>query len=348
MSNPFPLHQRGRVRYWLLLPLLVLAATSVLAGLAWRDYRAFADAPLALASVRVVEFARGTRFKDIVRQLRRERITRGAPFQWRVLGAEMKVASKLHAGEYAFKPGLTPRQLLQMMAAGKVMQHPFTIIDGWSFRQLRLALAQQEGLLQTVQTLDDATLAERLDIEGGHPEGWFLPETYAWVKGDSDMDLLKRSHAAMQKTLDQLWPQRAADIMLQTPYEALILASIIEKETGVPSERKQISGVFSRRLKLGMRLQTDPTVIYGIADDYDGRIRRRHLDTDTPYNTYTRAGLPPTPIALAGRLAIEAALHPDGGNTLYFVARGDGSHEFSPSLDAHNRAVSKYILRRGQ
>jgi len=339
--------QTGRARTWLLWAIvLLLGASAIVATLAWQDYRRFADAPLLLSEPRNIEFARGTPFKDIVRQLRRERITRGSPFYWRLLAREMNVSSRLHAGEYALAPGLSPRGLIDMMAAGRVVQHRFTIVEGWTFRQLRLALAAEPGLAQTLPGLEDATIAQRLAI-AGEPEGWFLPETYAWVKGDSDLLVLERAHAAMRRTLDGLWSARAVGVPLDTPYEALILASIIEKESGVADERAQIAGVFARRLRIGMRLQTDPTVVYGLGDRYDGNIRRRDLDTDTPYNTYTRAGLPPTPIALPGARAIEAALNPADGNALYFVALGDGSgaHAFSATLDEHNRAVARYLRR---
>lgn len=232
------------------------------------------------------------------------------------------------------------------MAVGEVLQHHFTIVDGWTFRQLRLALAAESGLAQTLPGLSDDAIAERFKIEGGKPEGWFLPETYAWVKGEADVDVLGRAHESMRKTLDRLWAAREPDPALDSPYKALILASIVERETGRAEERPLIAGVFVRRLKFGMRLQTDPTVIYGMGENYQGNIRRTDLDTDTPYNTYMRDGLPPTPIALPGAAALEATLHPTPGDALYFVARGDGSHEFSPTLDAHNRAVQKYQLHR--
>ncbi len=334
----------------LLVVLVLLLSVAALAGLAWRDYRAFVDAPLQLGEPHTIDFPRGTPFKELVRQLRREKVTRGSPFYWKLLARELQVASRLHAGEYALVPGMSPRGMIEMMAAGKVVQHHFTIVDGWTFRQLRLALANESGLLQTLPGLDEATIVARFGIENSQAEGWFLPETYAWVKGDSDVVILQRAHTAMRKALDRLWPERDPAVPLKTPYEALILASIIEKETGIGAERAQIAGVFARRLRIGMRLQTDPTVIYGIGEQYDGNIRRRDLDTDTPYNTYTRAGLPPTPIALPGLPALEAALRPEGGNALYFVAYGDGSgrHEFSATLDEHNRAVARYLVRRRQ
>jgi UPF0755 protein len=342
--------QVGRVRWFLLVVLVLTLAGGALAYTAWRDYQAFVDAPMQLSEPRTIDYPRGTPFKEIVRQLRREKITRGSPFYWKLLAREMQVASRLHAGEYALTPGISPRGMIEMMAAGKVVQHQFTIVDGWTFRQLRLALANEPGLEQTLPGLDDSTILQRLGMEETHPEGWFLPETYAWVKGDSDFLILQRANTAMRKALDRLWPGRDPAVPLKTPYEALILASIIEKETGIGHERAQISGVFARRLRIGMRLQTDPTVIYGIGESYDGNIRRRDLETDTPYNTYTRGGLPPTPIALPGLAAIEAALHPEGGNALYFVAFGDGSgrHEFSATLEEHNRAVARYLVRRKQ
>ncbi len=346
MPAPIP---RGGIRFWLLLLFVLVAATATVLVVAWRDYQRFADAPLAIEAPRSLDYARGVPYKDLVRQLRREGLTRGSPFYWRLLAREMGVASKLQAGEYALAPGLTPRGLLEAMASGRVVQHAFTIVDGWTLRQLRLALATEVGLEQTLPGLDDATIAARLGIDGS-PEGWFLPETYAWVKGEADVDVLRRAHAATRRTLDALWPVRDPAVPLATPYEALVLASIIEKETGIASERTEIAGVFARRLRLGMRLQTDPTVVYGIGEAYDGNIRRRDLDTDTPYNTYTRAGLPPTPIAMAGAKAIEAALHPSGGNALYFVAVGDGSgrHVFSTTLTEHNRAVGEYLRRSRQ
>ncbi|HEY0180747.1 MAG TPA: endolytic transglycosylase MltG [Dokdonella sp.] len=344
LRDPRPPRGGARVR---VLVALVLIALAALALAAWRDYRRFTDSPLPGARAdATIDVARGTRYKDVVRQIRRERVSRAAPFYWRLLGREVGIAGRLHAGEYALPPGLTPRELLRRMIAGEVLQHRFTIVDGWTFRQLRLALAAEPGLAQTLPGLADDELARRLGIDGA-PEGWFLPETYAWIKGDSDLDLLARAHLAMRKTLDALWPARAdAAAALDTPYHALILASIVEKETAQPNERALIAGVFLRRLRSGMRLQTDPSVIYGLGDRYDGNIHRRDLEADTPYNTYTRDGLPPTPIALPGRAALEATLHPAPGDALYFVARGDGSHEFSATLEAHNRAVQKYQLHR--
>ncbi|MBN8726814.1 MAG: endolytic transglycosylase MltG [Xanthomonadales bacterium] len=338
---------RGRIRWGLLVVLLLLAVAGA-AGALYVDWMRFTETPLAVGQRESIDIPRGTTFKGVVRQLRREGLTRGSPAYWRLLAEDMGVAGKLHAGEYALAPGLTPRELLRRMAAGEVILHRFTIVDGWSFRQLRLGLAAEAGLAQTLPGLADGSIAERLGIADGRPEGWFLPETYAWVKGESDLDVLRRSHQAMQKALDAAWAGREAELKLESPYEALILASIVEKETAVPAERSLIAGVFLRRLDLGMRLQTDPTVIYGMGEGFDGNIRKRNLETDTPWNTYTREGLPPTPIALPGKPALQAVMHPASGDALYFVARGDGSHEFSATLAEHNRAVARYQLRKGR
>ncbi|HEV7490275.1 MAG TPA: endolytic transglycosylase MltG [Rhodanobacteraceae bacterium] len=311
----------------------------------WLDYRRFADAPLTVESANVtIDVARGSSYRTIVDQLRAAGLTRASPWYWRALGRELGIEGRVHAGEYALTPGITPRELLRRMVAGDVLKHYFTIVDGWTFRQLRLALASDAGLAQTMPGLADEDIAHRLDITQINPEGWFLPETYAWIKGESDFDVLSRAYAAMRKAIDRLWDARASDVVLDSPYQALILASIVEKETGRPDERPLIAGVFMRRLKSGMRLQTDPTVIYGMGENYRGNIRREDLETDTPYNTYTRDGLPPTPIALPGVPALKATLHPAPGDALYFVARGDGSHEFSATLEDHNRAVQKFQL----
>lgn len=328
--------------------ILVLALIGVVvAGYFYRDYTRFADAPLApLQKAATFEVARGTPLPGIVRDLQGLGIRTGTPLYWRVLARQMDVAGKLHAGEYALDPGITPRGLFEKMAAGDVIQHKFTIVEGWTFAQLRDALAQDGMIEHSLAGRADSDIMKDLGSGGAPAEGWFLPQTYQFVKGMSDLDILRRAHKAMKQTLDRLWNSRAQDLPLKTPYEALILASIVEKETGQAAERPVIAGVFEHRLKIGMRLQTDPTVIYGLGSRYDGKIHTRDLETDTPYNTYTRAGLTPTPIALPGAASIEAVLHPAPTDALYFVARGDGTHEFSATLEAHNRAVAKYQLHR--
>jgi UPF0755 protein len=337
---------RGGARLRGLLLLVVLALAAALA-VGWNDYHRFSVTALNVSpQQQSIDVSRGTSFKGIVAELRQQGLSTASPWYWRLLAEQMHVAGKLHAGEYALTPGITPRQLLADMAAGKVLQRNFTIVDGWTFAELRRALAQADVLQHDTSGLDDAAIMQRIGAGGEAPEGRFLPETYAYVKGDSELDILRRAHAAMERALAALWAGRAPDLPLATPYEALILASIVEKETGRADERAKIAGVFVRRLENHMLLQTDPSVIYGMGARYDGNIRRSDLTADTPYNTYTRAGLPPTPIALPGKPAIEAALHPAPGDALYFVARGDGSHVFSSTLAEHNRNVDCYQRKR--
>ena len=328
---------------------LTLLAVVAFGGWAWQRYSGFADTPIALAgSERIVAVERGDGFQDILDKLRAAGVAEGHDLEWKVLAQEMQVVSRLQVGDYAIRHGITPRELLAKLESGQVIQHRFTVVEGWSLRELRAALAKDEVLVKQAGDLDDAALMAALDRPGVHPEGRFLPETYHYTRGMSDLDLLRRAALAMDKALADAWAARAEGIPIQTPEQLLVLASIIEKETGKASERPEIAGVFARRLKLGMRLQTDPTVIYGMGSAYDGNIRRSDLTTDTPYNTYTRGGLPPTPIAMPGRAALFAAASPAAGDTLYFVSRGDGSHVFSASLAEHNRAVACHQLKRCQ
>lgn len=252
----------------------------------------------------------------------------------------------IRVGEYQLKTGGTPRELLDLLMTGKVIQYQLTIPEGLRFREWLTLLAGQSKLVQQLNGLSNSELLQQLGLDIEHPEGWFFPDTYLYSAGDSDRDILIWAHTRMRKILDEEWQERSANLPYSSPYEALILASIVEKETGVGSEREEIAGVFVRRLKKGMRLQTDPTVIYGLGDQYQGNITRRHLKQPTAYNTYTMKGLPPTPIAMPGREAIYAALHPLEGKTLYFVAKGDGSHYFSVTLDEHLKAVRRYQLKR--
>lgn len=326
--------------------LLVLVLV-VSAGVAYRDYHGFINAPLRLPQeTMTIDIQPGSALPGIVRILKDRQLTDAPWLYWRALAWQMSASTKLQAGEYSLTPDITPYELLRKMAAGDVVLHKFTIVDGWTFRQLLMELARSNELVQVTTTLSDAEIMRLLGAPDGKPEGYFLPETYAYVKGGSDLDLLKRAYTAMQQTLDSLWSQRDPDVPFATPYEALILASIVEKETGRAEERPKIAGVFLRRLKLGMRLQTDPSVIYGLGEAFQGNLTRNDLEVDTSFNTYTRAGLPPTPIALPGKAALLAVLHPEHGKNLYFVARGDGTHEFSESLEAHNRAVAKYQLHK--
>jgi len=323
----------------------VLASATALAVLLL-DYQAFLDAPVTVAEEgRALTVEPGASIKGIARRLEQAGVVRSALYLQ--IHARLEgLATRLKVGEYRIEPGTTPRTLLDQIVAGQVVQHSLTVVEGWTFKQLRAAMQAHPRLRQTLAGLDDAAVMARLGYAGQHPEGRFLPETYYFPAGTSDVDFLQRAYRALQRRLQAAWAERAPDLPLQTPYEALILASIIEKETGLPEERREIAGVFTRRLRKGMRLQTDPTVIYGLGESFDGNLRRADLRRDTPYNTYTRAGLPPTPIALPGPAAIAAAVDPAPGDTLYFVATGDGGHVFSRTLREHNRAVRKYQLRR--
>ncbi|MEO6697256.1 MAG: endolytic transglycosylase MltG, partial [Gammaproteobacteria bacterium] len=244
--------------------------------------------------------------------------------------------------EYEIKPGVTPLQFLDQLVAGQVIEYSLTVVEGWTFRQLRQEIEKHPSLTKTLINLSDSQLMEKLGWPGEHPEGRFYPDSYHFPKGATDASFYQRAYRTMQDYLDKEWVSRDPNLPLKTPYEALIMASIVERETAVPSERPTIAGVFLRRLQAGMKLQTDPTVIYGLGIHFDGNLHRRDLEKDTPYNTYTRTGLPPTPIALPSAAAIHAVLHPEQGNALYFVARGDGSHEFTDNLMQHNKAVQKY------
>jgi len=250
--------------------------------------------------------------------------------------------SNLRAGRYAVERGITLAGLLEKLKAGDVLREKLTVVEGITFRELRLVLASASELKQDSAALSIAELLKSVAGGESHPEGLFAPDTYVYDPGTSDLDVLRQAYRRQMKRLQDAWDARASDLPYRSPYEALIMASIVEKETGQASERDLIAGVFVNRLKVGMLLQTDPTVIYGLGDKFDGNLRKRDLVTDTPYNSYTRAGLPPTPISLPGRASIEAALKPAATNALYFVSRGDGTSHFSSSLNEHNRAVDKY------
>ena len=253
---------------------------------------------------------------------------------------------QIRAGSYELETGASPRDLLRMMVRGDERLATVKLIEGWTFKRFRAELAQAEGLKPVAQGLSEAELMAQLGAPGVPAEGQFFPDTYAYAKGSTDLAVLQRAHRAMRKQLDAIWAQRAADGLLGSPQDALILASIVEKETGRESDRPMISSVFHNRLRIRMPLQTDPTVIYGLGDAFDGNLKRVHLQTDTPFNTYTRAGLPPTPIAMPGKAALMAAVQPASSKALYFVARGDGSSVFSATLAEHNRAVNQYQRAR--
>ena len=329
--------------------LLKLIVLLILIGAAYAfwQYRTFASTPLPPIAAHV-EIHPGDSFRNVLATLRHAGIRAGDDLQWRALAVQLGVRSKLQVGEYQIAAGTTPEQLLRQFAAGRVVQYRFTIVEGWNIHELRAALVLAPALQHDIADLDDAALMAKIGRPGVHPEGRFLPETYDYTRGSHDLDVLKRAAKAMDKALATAWTSRDPSLPLKDAEQALILASIVEKETARPDERPRIAGVFVRRLKLGMLLQTDPTVIYGLGSSYDGKIHKRDLLADTPYNTYTRAGLPPTPIAMPGRAALQAATHPQTGDALYFVARGDGSHEFTSNLADHSRAVAKYQLGKTQ
>jgi UPF0755 protein len=330
---------------------LLLAAFAAAGWWLWQRYTSFADLPLSgLEPAETVVVEQGDSFAGVLAKLRAAGVREGEKLEWQVLAKQLGAAGKLQVGEYALEPGSTPRRLLLAMRDGKVISHRFTIVEGWNIRELRAALAKATPLEHDAAQMTDAALMQALGHAGEHPEGRFLPETYVYTSGDGELDVLGRAHDAMEKALDAAWAQRSPDTPLHSKDEALVLASIVERETGIAEERPQIAGVFARRLKIGMRLQTDPTVIYGMGTTYAGNIRRNDLLADTPYNTYTRSGLPPTPIAMPGIDALRAAVNPAAGDALYFVALGDGSgrHVFTSSLGQHQAAVREYIQRYRQ
>ena len=351
-SRPGHARQRGFWRGLFLLALLGVLTAALAGAWLWRDYQRFLSTPLlAEGAPRTLDIPRGQSFRGTVAQLHANGLDGGVhALYWRALGWQRK--ARILAGEYAIEPGLTPPALLDRFARGQVIQYRITLLEGWTLRELRLALAADPVLVQTLPGVPDdellAAIGADAPIEGASarlPEGQFLPETYQFTRGTTDAQLLLRAHRALRQALEEAWSGRAPELPLDTPYQALVLASIVEKETGLPDERDQVAGVFVRRLKRGMRLQTDPSVIYGRGEGVTGPLTRSQLDTDTPWNTYTRDGLPPTPIALPSRAAIHAALHPDAGQALYFVAHGHGGHVFSRTLDEHNRAVAEYRRR---
>ena len=322
--------------------LFILLVAGAVAWWGWQRYIAFADSPMAGiedGSGLVVE--RGDSLPVVVRKLRETGVREGSSIEWRVLSREMDADGRLQVGEYALEPGTTPRELLVAMRDGKVVRYSFTVLPGRNFRELRAALSRAEPLRQEVPSLDDAALMKALGHAGQHPEGRFLPETYHYTRGDSDLDVLERAHQAMRKALAEAWETRAEDTQLKSPDEMLTLASIVEKETGQAAERPLVAAVFVNRLRQGMPLQSDPTVIYALPT-FDGSLTRADLAWPSPYNTYVTPGLPPGPIANPGLAAIEAVLAPADVPYLYFVSRNDGSHVFSSTLAEHNRAVARY------
>ena len=325
------------MRIWRIALALVLAFAAAAAAVAW-----WVNQPLALSSDSVeVSIESGTPPRDIAQAWVQAGVQ--APpwllYEWFRWSGQSR---KIRAGSYEIARGTTPLSLLNKMVRGDVTLATVRLVEGLTFRQFRAELAKAESLKPTTASMSDAEIMNALGAPGVAPEGRFYPDTYAYSKGSSDLEVLRRAYRAMQRRLDSAWAERANDSPLRSADEALTLASIVEKETGSPADRGRIAGVFVNRLRIGMPLQTDPTVIYGLGEAFDGNLRKRDLQADTPFNTYTRNGLPPTPISMPGKAALLATLHPDATKALYFVARGDGSSEFSATLSEHNRAVNKY------
>jgi len=321
---------------------LVVALAAAAAGaVSWWVQR-----PLVLTRDTVeISIEPGTSVRDIARLWHEAGVEEDPAllYQWFRWSGDSR---RIRAGSYEIARGATPRSLLEKMVRGESQMQAVRIIDGWTVKQMRAALAAAPGLKPATAGLTDVQLMAAVGAPGQTAEGRFYPDTYLYTDGVSDLQVLKRAHAALEHHLAAAWAERAADTPLKSPDDALTLASVVEKETGVASDLGKVAGVFSNRLRLGMPLQSDPTVIYGLGEAFDGNLRKSDLQRDSPYNSYTRAGLPPTPIALPGREALLAAVHPEATKALYFVSRGDGSSQFSETLDAHNRAVNQY--QRGQ
>ncbi len=326
----------------------VVLFLALAAGLAGWDAWTFLYSPFTVSERQVFRVEPGSSLRAISRKLVADRILLWPHHAFYLVcyGRFRGEDSRIKAGEYEVLPGMTPAQLLQNMAQGKTYQHTLAIIEGWTFRQMMKAVAADSDLQHSLSDVSPEAVMKAIGHPGEHPEGRFFPDTYLFPTNTTDVEFLRQAYQAMSRILDEEWTARMQDLPMKSPYEGLIMASIVQRETALSTERFEIAGVFVRRLKLGIRLQTDPTVIYGMGDSFDGDIRFADLRRDTPYNTYTRDGLPPTPICLPGRDAVHAALHPADGNSLYFVARGDGSHQFSATLEEHNAAVRQYQLKQ--
>ncbi len=331
-----------RLLKWLLWGSVLLALAGAAAALVWLHR----PLPMNLRGQPVLDLViePGTTARGVARALAQSGVT--APeillfFWFRLSGS----AHEIKAGSYEISPETTPRSLLDKLVRGDQAVRRVTLVEGWNYRQVLQALRGAEHLRYDLPA-DPKGIAQAVGLKVAHPEGRFFPDTYVYPKHASASSVLRQAATAMEQRLAEAWKQRADSVPLRSPDDALILASIVEKETGMASDRAEIAGVFANRLRIGMRLQTDPSVIYGLGEGFDGRLRRRDLDTDTPYNTYTRAGLPPTPIAMPGMESLMAAVRPAPTQAMYFVSRGDGSSHFSSTLDEHNNAVRRYILGR--
>lgn len=332
------------MRFKTSLALVALGVLTLVAGGAawlWR----YAHTPLKLDRVPLeFQVTPGSSLQGVARELTDARVL-SEPWNFIVLARALDKSAHLKAGQYRLEQTLTPLELLDKITRGDVSHSAVTFLEGWTFRQMRALLNQDAGLKHESENLSDKEILTRIGARETHPEGLFFPETYSFIKGSSDLDVLKRAYEQMASHLTSLWEARAPDVPFENPYQALVMASIVEKETGHLAERGLIAAVFVNRLRFNMKLQADPTVIYGLGEKFDGNLRRTDLVSDHPYNTYYHAGLPPTPIAMPGLDALKAVLNPPDSDVLYFVSRGDGTSHFSESLAEHNRAVAKYQRR---
>lgn len=332
------------LKFLLALVLLISAA-----GLGiWRDAEGILQAPLPITQKQRFEIPQGGSLILVLADLQAQNLIAEPrlPLYLRAYTRIMGLTASLKAGEYELVPGMSSLDMLMLFVSGKTVLHDLRLLEGWTFAQALAAVHENEELLHTLADESPEAVMQAIGRQGQHPEGRFFPDTYHFPKGTTDVAFLRRAYAAMENALNLEWARRAPDLPYRSAGEALIMASIVEKETGAAGERAQVAGVFVNRLRLGMKLQTDPTVIYGLGKDFDGNLRRKDLEADNPYNTYTRTGLPPTPICLPGRAAIRAALHPADTKALFFVARRDGTHQFSETLEAHNAAVNEFQKKR--
>jgi len=337
-----------------LIAILIIIGSFVTAWY-WHDYKTFLQTPILIVDKNlsvdkqqaktIFTIDKGTTVKQIAQSLQQQKIIEH-PEYFRFYTRISKQAAKVKAGEYMLESGMTVVDVVNLFVSGKVNQYALTLVEGWTVKEAFEQVKNDANLIKTLDNEAMANLPKTLNSPYNNLEGLLYPDTYNFPKGTTDLQFIQRSYTQMQKILDQEWQNREPNLPLKTPYEALILASIVEKESGVSSERSKIAGVFIRRMNKNMRLQSDPTIIYGMGERYKGNIRRRDINEKTAYNTYQINRLPPTPIAIAGREAIHAVLHPDKGKSLYFVADGSGGHYFSNNLKEHNRAVRKYILKK--
>lgn len=332
---------------WRMLFKLMLMAALLAGAGAWDLQRQLA-APILAAPDARFEVPAGQPFDRVVERLRAEgHLPTARTVLYLKLKARLRgLGTRIQAGEYALSPQMSVREVIEQFVLGRTILYEVRLLEGWTYRQALAEIHRHPQIRRTLETADPETVASALGLPSPHPEGRLFPDTYRFARNTRDIELLRKAASLQARVLEEEWARRAANLPYASADEALIMASIVEKETGLASERGQIAGVFVRRLQLGMRLQTDPTVIYGVGERFDGNLRLKDLRTDTPYNTYTRGGLPPTPICLPGRESIRAALHPEDGQALFFVSRGDGSHVFSETLEQHDAAVRRYQLKQ--